>query len=76
MGSSNYFPTIPPNPPTHLTTARVVYKRGKLEVSGFVNNVFNSHPLLGAYQDAPLEILTTYSTFRPRTVGLSFNRDF
>jgi hypothetical protein len=27
-------------------------------------------------EDAPLEILTTYSTFRPRTVGLSFNRDF
>jgi iron complex outermembrane recepter protein len=75
-GSSNYFPTIPPNPPTHLTNARVVYKRGKLEVSGFVNNVFNSHPLLGAYQDSPNESLTTFSTFRPRTVGLSFNRDF
>jgi iron complex outermembrane receptor protein len=75
-GSSNYFPTLPPNPPTHLTNARLVYRRGLLEVSGFVNNVFNSHPLLGAYQDAPLEVLTTYSTFRPRTVGISFNRDF
>ncbi len=74
--SSNDFPTLPPNPPTHLTNARVVYKRDKLEVSGFVNNAFNSHPLLGAYQDVPNETLTTFSTFRPRTVGLSFNRDF
>jgi len=76
VGSSNYFPTLPPNPPTHLSNARAVYKRGKLEVAGFVNNVFNSHPLLGAYQDVPNEALTTFSTFRPRTVGLSANRDF
>jgi iron complex outermembrane recepter protein len=76
VGSSNYFPGLPPNPPTHLTNARVTYTRGKVEAAAFVNNVFDAHPLLGAYQDAPNEVLTTFNTFRPRTVGVSLNIAF
>ncbi len=75
-GSSNYFPGLPPNPPTHLTNARVTYTRGKVQTAAFVNNVFDAHPLLGSYQDAPNEVLTTFNTFRPRTVGVSLNVDF
>ena len=75
-GSSNYFPGLPPNPPTHLTNARVTYTRGKVNVAAFVNNVFDAHPFLGSYQDAPNETLTTFNTFRPRTVGVSLNVDF
>ena len=76
VGSSNYFPNLPPNSPTHLTNARLNYKRNKLDLALFLNNVANSHPLLGAYQDAPMEGTITRNTFRPRTVGVSFNLDF
>jgi len=54
----------------------VTYTRGKVNVAAFVNNVFDAHPLLGSYQDAPNETLTTFNTFRPRTVGVSLNVDF
>jgi hypothetical protein len=42
-------------------------------VSLFVNNVFDSHPLLGGFT---VDKLITYSTLRPRTVGLTANYAF
>jgi outer membrane receptor protein involved in Fe transport len=74
--SPSYYPLEVPDPPTHLANAKVGYTRGKLDITLFVNNVFNSHPLLGSYQDGPTSNLLTYGTFRPRTVGLSANYEF
>jgi iron complex outermembrane recepter protein len=74
--SPNYYPGIVADPPTHLFNARVGFLAGKLDVTCFVENVFNSHPLLGAYQSTPTESLISYSTFRPRTLGISANLDF
>lgn len=71
--SPSYFPAEVPDPATHLVNARLGYTRGKMDIDLFVNNMFNSHPLLNAYQDTPTSNLVTYSTFRPRTVGVSFN---
>jgi iron complex outermembrane recepter protein len=75
-GSLSYYPLLPADQPIHLTNARVGYTKGPLDVAFFVDNVFNSHPLLGAYQDTPTENLITYSTLRPRTIGLSANLQF
>jgi iron complex outermembrane recepter protein len=74
--SPNYYPLIVADPPTHLFNGRAGVKMGKLDVTLFVDNVFNSHPLLGMYQDTPTSNLINYSTFRPRTVGLSGNVAF
>jgi outer membrane receptor protein involved in Fe transport len=74
--SPAYIPLEVPNPATHLFNARVGYIRDKLEVNLFVNNVFNAHPLLGEYSAAATSAIATYSTFRPRTVGMSANYAF
>ena len=74
--SPNYEPLITADPPTHLTNARLGWTRNKLDVDLFVNNLFNSHPLLGAFQLPASSNLVTYNTFRPRTVGLSVNYGF
>lgn len=74
--SPSYAPLDVPDPPTHLANARVGYTRNRWDVALYVNNLFNSHPLLGAYQDTPTSNLVTHGTFRPRTVGLSANYQF
>jgi iron complex outermembrane recepter protein len=75
-GSPNYEPLITPDPPTHLVNARLGYTRDKLDVTLFCNNLFNSLPLLGAFQLPATSDLVTYNTFRPRTIGLSVNYGF
>jgi iron complex outermembrane recepter protein len=72
----SYFPGIVADPPTHLFNARLGGTTGKLDVSLFVNNVFNSHPLLAKYQYSYLSDLYIYRTLRPRTAGLSVNYAF
>jgi iron complex outermembrane recepter protein len=74
--SISYYPQAVPDPPTHLTNARIGYTHGKLDISLFVQNVFNAHPLLGEFQSAPTSNLFYYSTLRPRTVGLTANVGF
>ncbi|MDB6084802.1 MAG: hypothetical protein JWN43_2683 [Gammaproteobacteria bacterium] len=74
--SPNYSPLLAADPPTRKANARVGYTRDKLDVSLFVNNVFNSHPLLGMQEYPPTSPLLTASTFRPRTAGLSVNYSF
>jgi outer membrane receptor protein involved in Fe transport len=65
-----------PDPATHLTNFRATYTRGAFDVGAYLNNAFNSHPLLGAYQDIPTSNLIMHSTFRPRTLGVSLNYSF
>jgi iron complex outermembrane recepter protein len=74
--SPSYFPLEVPDPPTHLTNFKIGYSRAALDLTLFLNNVFNSHPLLASYQDTPTSNLLTYATFRPRTLGLSANYKF
>jgi outer membrane receptor protein involved in Fe transport len=74
--SPSYYPLLVADPPTDLTNCRVIYTRGKLDISMFLNNAFNAHPLLGKYQDTATSNLITYTTFRPRTVGLSGDLKF
>ena len=74
--SPSYFPLLSPDPPTHLTNTRAIYSIGKLDLGLFVDNVFNSHPLLSKYDYAPESTLFVYRTFRPRTSGLSVNWSF
>jgi outer membrane receptor protein involved in Fe transport len=65
-----------PDPPTHVTNLRAEYTMGRLEFASHLNNVFNSHPLLGAFQDTPTSNLITHGTLRPRTLGVSLNYAF
>jgi iron complex outermembrane receptor protein len=69
----SYLPELGGNPATHVFNLRGGYKTGPLDVSLFVNNVFDSHPLLGGFT---VDKLITYSTLRPRTVGLTANYAF
>ena len=74
--SPSYAPLDVADPPTHLANLRADYITGALDWGMYLNNVFNSHPLLGAYQDTPASNLVTHSTFRPRTLGVSLNYSF
>lgn len=74
--SPSYAPADVPDPATHLTNLRANYLAGAFDWGVYLNNVFNSHPLLGAYQDTPTSNLITHSTFRPRTLGVSLNYAF
>ncbi len=76
VNSSNSYPLALPDPPTHLYNARVGYKRKQMDVSLFVNNLLNSTPALSKYQGYSISDLITYTTFRPRTLGLTATYDF
>jgi iron complex outermembrane recepter protein len=73
---TNYAPLEVANPPTHLSNIRLGYAWRNTDITLFVENLFNSHPMLGAFELPPQSNLLTYSTFRPRTVGLSANYQF
>lgn len=74
--SPSYAPLDVADPPTHLMDTKLGYRTDGVDVAFYVNNVFNSHPLLNAYQDTPTSNLVTHSTFRPRTIGISANYSF
>lgn len=78
VGGANYVPLDRPDPATNLFNSRIGYTTGKLDMSLFANNVFNSHPLLGTLSYFPVS--TPYriqnSTFRPRTLGIAANYSF
>jgi iron complex outermembrane receptor protein len=76
LGNPAYFPLDVPDPPTHIFNARLGTAINKVDVALFVNNAFNSHPLLSKYQYNVANDFVTYSTLRPRTVGLSANVAF
>jgi iron complex outermembrane receptor protein len=74
--SPSYLPLKAADPTTHLFNARMGATIDKVDVTLFVDNVFNSHPKLGQIQYAVTSDFLTLATFRPRTMGLSFNVDF
>jgi len=68
-GSPAYAPRIPADPATNRLDLRMSGTRGGLTLSLFADNVTNSHPALGRYQDVAFSSLFTDNTFRPLTVG-------
>ena len=64
--------------PLISSTRGSVISMGKLDMSLFANNVFNSRPLIGTLSYFPVS--STYriqnSTFRPFTVGIGANYAF
>jgi outer membrane receptor protein involved in Fe transport len=48
----------------------------KLDLTFFVNNIFNNTQPLSTYQNNGTSNLVTFTTFRPRTMGLTANYAF
>jgi iron complex outermembrane recepter protein len=81
VGSLNYYPLASPDPATHMYNGRVGYTMGKLDMTAYVNNIFNNTPALSKYQanntgctppsSVPCYNLLSYTTFRPRTLGVT-----
>jgi iron complex outermembrane receptor protein len=78
VGGANYVPLDRPDPATNLVNARIGYTMGKLNMSIFANNVFNSHPLIGtlSYFSTSSTYRIQNSTFRPLTLGIGANYEF
>jgi iron complex outermembrane recepter protein len=72
----NYYGLAVADPATHLYNTRVGYMINKLDLTFFVNNIGNNTPALSKYQANGGSSLITYTTFVPRTVGLSANYSF
>jgi outer membrane receptor protein involved in Fe transport len=68
--SPNYAPQESQDPATQLWNAKSGLTLGKVDLNLFVDNLLNAHPLLDKYGQAVLSA-PTYSTFRPRTIGVS-----
>jgi outer membrane receptor protein involved in Fe transport len=69
-GVINHDPLVTPTGETTLVNARVGVTRGPADVSLFVNNLFDAHPLIGRSHGRRNPIWTA-STFRPRTIGVT-----
>ncbi|WP_395671764.1 TonB-dependent receptor domain-containing protein, partial [Phenylobacterium sp.] len=69
-GVINYDPLLQPDPESTLVNARAGVTRGAVDVSVFVNNVFDSTPLLNRTHSRRNPIWTS-TTFRPRTLGVT-----
>lgn len=74
--SQVYAPLISANPSTNQLNLRAGLQLESLDLSLFVANALNSLPKLGQTQPSAESMLFTYSTFRPRTVGISANYRF
>jgi outer membrane receptor protein involved in Fe transport len=74
--SANYYPNVLADPSYSVTNARITYTRGPTDLGFFVENVFNTHPLLQMNQESTSVDFYTYSTVAPRTFGLSINYKF
>lgn len=72
----NGYPLAVPDPATRLFNARLGYLINKLDMTMFVNNIANSTPALSKYQANGSSSLITYTTFQPRTIGVSVNYAF
>ena len=72
----NGYPLAVADPPTHLYNLRAGYTVDGFDVTFFVNNIFNSAPLLSTYQAVGSSSLVSNTTFRPRTLGVTGNFTF
>lgn len=75
VGTPGYSSQQKDDPATQMVNTRLGLSIDKWDLGLYVNNLLNAHPLLGGYGEALLQP-TTYSTFRPRTIGVSANVNF
>lgn len=75
VGTPGYSPQQKNDPATQMVNTRLSLSIDKWDLGLYVNNLLNTHPLLAGYGEAILQP-TTYSTFRPRTIGVSANVGF
>jgi iron complex outermembrane receptor protein len=85
-GSLNYYPFATPDPATHLYNGRAGYTMGQLDLTAYINNILNNTPALSKYQanntacyptiSAQCYNLLSYTTFRPRTIGVTATYSF
>jgi outer membrane receptor protein involved in Fe transport len=74
--SPNYAPQLVSDPANTMWNFKSTLAMSKSTDLGFyVQNLFNAHPLLDKYGQATTEV-PTYSTFRPRTIGVTANVTF
>lgn len=76
--SPNFFPLIVADPAIHIADARATYAHGNASVGLFVENIFNSHPVLQTFQEsnAPGNNFALSNTITPRTVGVALDYQF
>jgi iron complex outermembrane recepter protein len=74
--AANYFPNVQADPSYSITNARITYTRRRTDVGFYVENVFDTHPLLQMNQESNAVDFYTYSTVAPRTFGLTANYKF
>jgi iron complex outermembrane recepter protein len=72
----NFQPLDAPDPATHLYNARASYAMNNVDLTFFINNIANNTPALSKYQTASTSNLVTYTTFQPRTIGVTANVRF
>src|ERR1700733_7354933 len=72
----NGYPLAAPDPATHLYNARGGYTIGKVDLTFFINNIANNTSALSKYQGIPSSNLISYTTFQPRTIGVTVNVSF
>jgi iron complex outermembrane recepter protein len=70
--SSNYWPSLRPDPSTNMLNLRAGLSLAKFAVTLFINNALNSQPAMQRLSDVPASKLYYASTFQPRTFGLNF----
>lgn len=64
------------DPSTNLLNVRTGVSLSGYDLALFVNNVLNSHPVLGEYNDSGGTPVTVATTFRPLTAGFSASYKF
>lgn len=74
----NYVPRLRSDPATNLANLRAGVTVGNVDLAVFVDNVFNSQPLIGSlsYFAVSTPYRLAYSTLRPRTIGVAVNYSF
>jgi outer membrane receptor protein involved in Fe transport len=69
--ASGYDPTLRFDPAVTEVNLRIGLRKGDVDASVFVNNLFDTAPLLGKSHDTEISPLYYYRTVRPRTAGLT-----
>ena len=72
----NGYPLEVADPVTHIYNLRAGLTVEKLDATFFVNNAANNTQALSKYQNNGNSNLVSYTTFRPRTIGLTLNYAF